>query len=47
MGALEGEEGEGKGGDCAPTKKLVGFRAILNVVGTRQNEPSNIIYLPS
>lgn len=32
---------------CAPRKKLVGFGAILNEVGTRQNEPSNIIYLPS
>lgn len=47
MGLLEGEEGEGKGVDCAPRKKLVGFWAILNEVGTRQNEPSNIIYLPS
>lgn len=47
MGLLEGEEGEGKGVSCAPRKKLVGFWAILNEVGTRQNEPSNIIYLPS
>lgn len=47
MGLLEGEEGEGKGVSCAPRKKLVGFGAILNEVGTRQNEPSNIIYLPS
>lgn len=47
MGLLEGEEGEGEGVSCAPRKKLVGFWAILNEVGTRQNEPSNIIYLPS
>lgn len=47
MGFLEGEVGEGKGVDCSPRKKLVGFWAILNEVGTRQNEPSNIIYLPS
>lgn len=47
MGLLEGEEREGEGVSCAPRKKLVGFGAILNVVGTRQNEPSNIIYLPS
>ncbi len=47
MGLLEGEEGEGKGVSCAPRKKLVGFGAILTEVGTRQNEPSNIIYLPS
>lgn len=47
MGLLEGEEGEGKGVSCAPRKKLVGFWAILNVVGTRQNRTSNIIYLPS
>jgi hypothetical protein len=47
MGLLEGEEGGGKGVICAPRKKLVGFVAILNEVGTRQNEPSNIIYLPS
>ena len=33
--------------DCAPIKKLVGFWAILNEVGTRQNGTSNIIYLPS
>lgn len=32
---------------CAPRKKLVEFWAILNEVGTRQNEPSNIVYLPS
>lgn len=32
---------------CAPRKKLVGFGAILNEVGTRQNRTSNIIYLPS
>lgn len=47
MGLLEGEEREGEGVSCAPRKKLVGFWAILNEVGTRQNEPSNIIYLPS
>lgn len=47
MGLLEGEEGGGEGVNCAPRKKLVGFVAILNEVGTRQNEPSNIIYLPS
>lgn len=47
MGLLEGEEGEGKGVSCAPRKKLVGFGAISTEVGTRQNEPSNIIYLPS
>lgn len=47
MGILEGEEGEGEGVSCAPRKKLVGFGAILNKVGTRQNETSNIIYLPS
>lgn len=47
MGLLEGEEGEGEGVSCAPRKELVGFGAILNEVGTRQNEPSNIIYLPS
>lgn len=47
MGLLEGEEGEGEGVDCAPRKKLVGFGAILNEVGTRQNGTSNIIYLPS
>lgn len=47
MGLLEGEEGGGKGVSCAPRKKFVGFGAILNEVGTRQNEPSNIIYLPS
>ena len=47
MGLLEGEEGEGKGVSCAPRKKLVGFWAILNEVGTRQNRTSNIIYLPS
>lgn len=47
MGLLEGEEGGGKGVSCAPRKKLVGFWTILNEVGTRQNEPSNIIYLPS
>lgn len=47
MGLLEGEDGEGKGVDCAPRKKLVGFWAILNVIGTRQNRTSNIIYLPS
>lgn len=47
MGLLEGKEGGGKGVSCAPRKKLVGFWAILNEVGTRQNEPSNIIYLPS
>ena len=50
MGLLEGEEG-GEGGEegvsCAPRKKLVGFWAILNEVGTRQNRTSNIIYLPS
>ena len=42
-----GEKGEGKGVDCAPRKKLVEFWVILNVVGTRQNGTSNIIYLPS
>ncbi len=47
MGLLEGEEREGEGVSCAPRKKLVGFGAILTEVGTRQNEPSNIIYLPS
>lgn len=47
MGLLEGEEGGGKGVSCAPRKKLVGFGAISNEVGKRQNEPSNIIYLPS
>ena len=47
MGLLEGKEGGGKGVDCAPRKKLVGFWAILTEVGTQQNEPSNIIYLPS
>lgn len=47
MGLVEGEMGGGKGVSCAPRKKLVGFWAILNEVGTRQNEPSNIIYLPS
>lgn len=47
MGLLEGEEGGEKGVSCAPRKKLVGFGAILTEVGTRQNEPSNIIYLPS
>lgn len=47
MGLLEGEEGEEEGVSCVPRKKLVGFGAILNEVGTRQNEPSNIIYLPS
>ena len=33
--------------DCDPIKKFVGFWAILNEVGTRQNGTSNIIYLPS
>lgn len=47
MGLLEGEEGEEEGVSYAPRKKLVGFWAILTEVGTRQNEPSNIIYLPS
>ena len=47
MGLLEGKGGGGKGVSCAPRKKLVGFWAILTEVGTRQNEPSNIIYLPS
>lgn len=32
---------------CAQRKKFVVFLAILNAVGGRQNEPSNIIYLPS
>ena len=32
---------------CAPRKKLAGFWAILNEVGTRQNGTSNIIYLHS
>lgn len=40
---MGGEEGV----SCAPRKKLVGFWTILNVVGTRQNRTSNIIYLPS
>lgn len=39
--------GEGEGVDCAPRTKLGRFWAILTEVGTRQNEPSNIIYLPS
>ena len=47
MGILEGEMGGEEGVDCAPRKKLVGFWAISTEVGTRQNEPSNIIYLPS
>lgn len=47
MGLLEGEGGGGRGVSCAPRKKLVGFGAILNEVGTRQNGTSNIIYLPS
>lgn len=47
MGLLEGKMGGEEGVSCAPRKKLVGFGAILNEVGTRQNEPSNIIYLPS
>ena len=47
MGLVEGEEGEEEGVSCAPRKKLVGFGAISTEVGTRQNEPSNIIYLPS
>ena len=47
MGILEKKEGGGKGVSCAPRKKLVGFWAILNEVGTRQNGTSNIIYLPS
>lgn len=47
MGLLEGKEGGGKGVSCAPRKKLVGFWAILNEIGTRQNGTSNIIYLPS
>lgn len=47
MGLLESEGEGGKGVSCAPRKKLVGFGAILNEAGTRQNEPSNIIYLPS
>lgn len=47
MGLLEGKMGGGKGVSCAPRKKLVGFWAILNEVGTRQNGTSNIIYLPS
>lgn len=47
MGLLEGEMGGGKGVSCAPRKKLVGFWAISNEVGTRQNGTSNIIYLPS
>ena len=47
MGLLEGEEGGEEGVSCAPRKKLVGFWAILNEVGTRQNRTSNIIYLPS
>lgn len=47
MGLLEGKGGGGKVVSCAPRKKLVGFWAILNEVGTRQNGTSNIIYLPS
>lgn len=47
MGLLEGEGGGGKGVNCAPRKKLVGFGAISTEVGTRQNRTSNIIYLPS
>jgi hypothetical protein len=47
MGLLEGEVGGEEGVSCAPRKKLVEFGAISNEVGTRQNEPSNIIYLPS
>ena len=47
MGLLEGEMGGEEGVSCAPRKKLVGFGAISTEVGTRQNEPSNIIYLPS
>lgn len=47
MGLLEGKMGGEEGVSCAPRKKLVGFWAILNVVGTRQNRTSNIIYLPS
>lgn len=47
MGLLEEKEEGGKGVNCAPRKKLVGFGANLNVVGTRQNRTSNIIYLPS
>ena len=46
-GLLQGEVGGEEGVSCAPRKKLVGFGAISNEVGTRQNEPSNIIYLPS
>lgn len=47
MGFLEGKERGEEGVNCAPRKKLVGFWAILNEVGTRQNGTSNIIYLPS
>lgn len=50
MGLLEGEEREereGEGGRCAQRKKLGRFGAILTEIGARQNEPSNIIYLPS
>lgn len=47
MGLLEGKKGGEEGVSCAPRKKLVGFWAILNEVGTRQNRTSNIIYLPS
>lgn len=46
-GASRRRNGEGKGGSCAQIKNLEGFGAILNEVGERQNEPSNIIYLPS
>lgn len=47
MRLLEGETGGEEGVSCAPRKKLAGFWAILNEVGTRQNGTSNIIYLPS
>ena len=47
MGFLEGKERGEEGVSCAPRKKFVGFGAILNEVGTRQNGTSNIIYLPS
>lgn len=47
-GSSRGRNGRRRRGEsCAPRKKLVGFWAILNEVGTRQNGTSNIIYLPS
>jgi hypothetical protein len=46
MRLIEGEVGGEEGVSCAPRKKLVGFWAILNDIGARQNGTSNIIYLP-